>query len=476
MVREIKGLSMKYLYIIFIVLITFNAYSQDSEVTVLAVVNGSGDIASAEDSLRDIAFAYRVSQTNSGRELILANAGQAIRVNSLPNFAINAFRSSVQFNEDTVLNSELQVLRDRFNADLIMVFTGGGAFAGNICGVAGVSQPGHWIDAFDSANRIVDGRFQAGRPPEGVAREPIASLDLFGAEQNHFAMVVQDGLCEGQSSFSATHEFGHLFGGGHIINPPQATAGSDAWLFADSHAGLTQRTIPTFPVATSFCVFTSLATDDDTNLCTLSGNVDIRRDNSYSSQFIGANDQNNARTIGVTTASVANYRQELVVEEEQSNNFTQCSDGLDNDLDGLTDLDDADCSRDTDGFESGTNGQQPAPRNVFANNCLLARPTNVRATLIPPQCNEAPFSRYLLEWNSGSSCPVGFYEVYSSTPNGEPFRFVGATLGTSQEVVTRGDRNLPNAVRVRACDSANPQAPTCTALSVMTVTLDNLCQ
>ena len=67
-------------------------------------------------------------------------------------------------------------------------------------------------------------------------RDRNAILDLFGAEESALATVVQDEECADLRQISATHEFGHVFGGGHHLEIPNPLNGY-SWLQADGTKG-----------------------------------------------------------------------------------------------------------------------------------------------------------------------------------------------------------------------------------------------
>ena len=77
----------------------------------------------------------------------------------------------------------------------------------------------------------------------------------------------------------------------------------------------------------------------------------------------------------------------VVVGEDINENLTECSDGIDNDGDGLIDMEDPDCTSEDDNTESGTSG--PGPFTVYACSDGIDNDGDGKIDLQDPGCSDA---------------------------------------------------------------------------------------
>ena len=461
-------LIMKLIFTLILLFTTCSTLAQERVLTVLGVVTDGASIDVARTSLNNIVAAYR--QIGSNIDLRLATS-EPLPIGSL------ARRNNdlLTFNDDANFNLTLMDRRSQFNADVIMIFTGGGPFTAGrgifeseVCGLAGIEQEGQWIDANGQ-----DARFLAGRDST-AGTEAGPTIDLFGAERTFIATVVTDGFCSGLLASLPTHEFAHLFGAGHFRNPNNGTVGSDAWLETRSHASLEIETFGDFffnnTTVNIACLFsaTATATLADLGECVSvpGAKVTVMQGN-FISNGNNASDQNNAATIRRTDESVASYRGRQL-------NLTQCNDGLDNDGDGLIDLGDRDCPFGNGDNESGTFGEVPEGPVSNLGNCTIFRPFNLRAELDDSKdCNLSPETPYRVDWTPGSICPVARYDVFARPPNGDWYEVVASPGGTQAIVLVGGIAGQNTRIRIRACNGFI--SGECTELTSEALNLESLC-
>ncbi len=131
---------------------------------------------------------------------------------------------------------------------------------------------------------------------------PTPIVDLRGQEDSYIALISSAPECN--DPYLVTHEFGHLFGGGHELG----TSTDGYYLFGNSHAAL--RLLPPEPGVDPVYTKTALARDKSqigvcANSICLSQNV---YSDGSGGQF-GNSDTNNVLAINTVAFSVATYRE-----------------------------------------------------------------------------------------------------------------------------------------------------------------------
>jgi len=313
--------------------------------------------------------------------------------------------------------------------------------------------PGHWVDTIANGVVIEEASFDS-------TNSPIPNLDLRGSESGHLAYIAVAGACDADKDITATHEFGHIFGGGHVLN---TVAGNDTWLMPSSHAFGNSIVTP----AGTFCSFSAMASPNDISKVCPASVLPPGQSNSYSVSNPIQPNADNQGTINFTRRSVANYRQGT--SGDGGPPVTECNDGNDNDGDGMVDLMDADCEGPI-GVEQGSAGPPNPP--VSGNGCFVQPPVLVSSSLVGGQCNPIPYSRYAITWQPGAACIPDFYEVYQSFPIGTPYRFFSTETTPNAEGIITGAQPVDNArVRVRACVTGGG----CTSLSTSNTVVSPQC-
>lgn len=195
----------------------------------------------------------------------------------------------------------------------------------------------------------------------------------------------------------------------------------------------------------------------------------------FYSQGTSNRNQNNGNAFRETAESVANYIKDPIptISPEDLFTLTECNDGIDNDSDGLTDLNDGDCSSTGDPSESGSVGNE-AP-NVFdsTDGCIIRPPIAVTKRLLNTCIT--PYSLYNISWRQGSNCSVDFYEVFDSAPVGSPYQITSSTPFTNLDVRIRGPLDFSVRARVRACITTGNNETECTSLSSESIIVNPRC-
>ena len=239
---------MKKLLIAFMVFTTTFIHAIESEITVLGLYLHDADIGTAAALLDNV---RRFWPTAGGVPVKLLNAGIPV---FLPVVSTGSYWDRFDALDDTVVLY-------RGTADVVIVFTGGD-YSGN-CGIA---PQYNWTDF--------------GFPKLGFLPNS-QGIDTAGNEHSYIALVGTTGQCD-QLNFTddmAAHEFGHLFGAGHM----QTAATMNAYLFFDSHS--------TYAGGSTIMVPHTLP---------------YTRQNQYSNNATGV--ARNRNTLNITAKSVANYR------------------------------------------------------------------------------------------------------------------------------------------------------------------------
>jgi hypothetical protein len=276
-------------------------------------------------------------------------------------------------------------------------------------------------------------------------------LDLRGQADYYLAIVATSSLCN-EDVYHAAHEMGHLFGGYHF-DPPHLGLYENSRAYGKKIA-----------VFNSNKGYVSALGSGITSVC--EGVHDCLRLQKYSNPNWGDALHHNSEAINRTARSVANYVPGGGTGGGGSTpppDPTQCSDGMDNDGDGLVDGSDPHCSGSTDDDESGP----PPPAAPPGCNPAAFTPTNVTAELLQVCVPGTSRSSYRVRWLH--ACPGGFYQVFA-TQSGVGTYFVVQTASTSVDLTIQGPPNT-GLVRVRACNSGF----SCSSLSSPGVTLVDGC-
>lgn len=437
---------MKRLLVVVLMLFAVSSsHAVDTNIRVLSVYfDGEANPLDALLSMEAVFDAYAGVDGSPATPMTYVNGNLPV-----PIPPIEKISNSSLFTELLAQYEPITTLRNQFAADLVLVYIGTPLpnTLGTICGTANTGNPiGHWVDTLAGTMSNPSVAVEASFSPELNPTSPFFLLDRRGSETVYLAYVALDGACETVADVSATHEFGHLFGAGHAVN---ITPGNDNWLTPNSHAFGSAFITP----GGIFCSFSAMSDGRDRGIICPGSVLPPGVSNSYS---VGASIQpnaNNQETIQITRRSVANYR--VGTAGDGNPPITECNDGVDNDNDGHTDLEDADC----EGIFGGESGSTGPAGNPSAGGCAIARPIAVTSFQSGPDCNPLPWTRYIIQWLPGNSCPVSYYDFFDSTPDGSPFRYTGSTTGTSEDVfVTGGSQSR---IRVRACNSSGE----CTGLS-----------
>lgn len=429
---------------------SFPALAQDTDIRVLGLyLSPIEDFNDAKQALATIPSAWNNTSVGglTPTSITLVNGG-----NPLPLYSVPSGLSANATIQNLYISGELNQARMFHAADVVVVFVGP-IMALGFMGVCGIAPNPNWISDLGLGTFI-----------------PTSSglLDLRGASNAYIAAVSTDSAsCDNRADVAA-HEFGHLLGAGHYKDD---RSDGHSWLFTDSHASFRVIYDPVFgifPATINFTVMGNIGLSDDCNAATtgwsnLPCQVDVRY--STGASPFGSSTRNNRGALRATGRSVANY---LTGVGSGNGGATQCADGVDNDSDGQTDINDADCPNQADNQESGTSGPAtPAPNPL----CTNAPPTAVVSALVGVCFPFLPWTQYFIDWQPGGTCPVLFYEMYAAQPPGTPYRLVGpvsAINGSHSNVLVQGG-NSAN-IRIRSC---YPQG--CTTLSTSSTTIVPLC-
>lgn len=271
--------------------------------------------------------------------------------------------------------------------------------------------------------------------PEFVPNCVQGCLDLRGADEWYLAIVQANA-----GEYIAAHEFGHLFGAGHLDT-------TDTWLTEESHAisftyyGYSKNVSAVAESNNSFC-------SRDTVPC------------NYMPFFsgpgnIGGGTRNNAATLDITATSVANYiTGPGPGSSAPPSADPMCSDGFDNDNDGFVDLADPGCTSTSDDDESD---DPPPPDAGQGCNGAAYVPVNVTASRLQVCVPGTSATSYRVRWDH--ACP-DLFEIWA-TQQGAGTYFVGDTFMQSAVLYIEGPP-VTGTVNIRSCNTSNF---TCSAFS-----------
>lgn len=304
--------------------------------------------------------------------------------------------------------------RNLHKADIVIGFSGGFP---PICGKV---RPNQWV----------------GTNPQFIENPLDNGLDRRGATTAFVAVISQQSIglnCLGWYSLAA-HEFGHLLGAGHYIDPPPG----QSWLYSDSRADTDTLTI-TWGWPWNFTtdiVFLTAVGSQGISICNAATSHLCTFAYSYSdADTFDDPNRRNSTALDKTALSVANYErgEPLIL-------IATCSDGIDNDGDSLVDSGDPECSPTT-----GEAGPPPPPPPVCDS---TVAPTNVYGVQVQQCYPGTTYSHYRMYWNHACPSYVSNYEVWKSQPDGVPFVFGWTTTGSTTDLIVQGSNGR---VRVRAC-------------------------
>lgn len=239
---------MKKLLISLIIFITSVTHAAvETEITVLGLYLSDADTVKARTYFDKIQEYWPMA---GGITIKLKNAG-------IPQLLVSSTAGDY-FARIVAATTAIHNSGVRDGADVVMVFTG--ADYNNVCGLA---LQWNWT-------------FLGGSKPGFL---PIQGIDTAGKDDGYVGLVGTKGGCT--SDDLGAHEFGHLFGAGHMDQ-----VGSTFWLYGTSHATINGGTTSSI----------------------MQGNylLPYPRANTFSNNATGP--ANNLHTLGVTAKSVANYR------------------------------------------------------------------------------------------------------------------------------------------------------------------------
>lgn len=331
----------------------------------------------------------------SGYSVKFANGGDALPIaglSSAPPIAAATLESHVLATQPGNTRS----LRDQYGADVVI---GVASLQAGICGYADQDT---WI--FTRVLGSTNFSDMGDLVPDG--------LDRRGKDTNFVAVVSTDSSCP--EEVVAAHEFGHLLGGGHIKG---ATATLDQYVTDEAHA---------FPRLTYYFIYdqvifevdrTALTSPQD-DACNLGPHIGVnfcRWAAIYSHPSDGwgyADTNDNRNAFDLTAPSVAAYRIGAGLPATP-----QCSDGVDNDSDGLIDNGvDPGCTSAADDDESnGIPAPPPACDSTDA-------PHSYTGQLLD-ECfllNGVWGTAYLLQWRHHCPSAVTYYEIMYRQPVTDP--------------------------------------------------------
>lgn len=325
----------------------------------------------------------------------------------------------------------LPTLREVQAADVVIAFTRSISSDGGVT-ICGAAPQDNWIKSPAS-------------PPGAPSFNPTNGLDLRGRDKFFVALVAVGPGCEGtRNQYNAAHEFGHLFGAGHY----DPVGGTTPWLLSNSRAyGYT-----TIPRRKKFGWVTAVG-ETFPSVCNTTSTCNRLRRYSNFDPLYGSSSRRNAEAIRMTARSVANYMTGVPA----GGIADVCSDGIDNDGDGLIDASDPDCA----------NGDESGPPPAPPSNCnALVPPANVFGYLVQ-QCVQPSWSQYRIHWLHACPTAVSKYEIWYSQPDGVPYIYGwDRTLPLTDAFVTGPESR----VRIRACGAAG-----CSPLSTSSFLALDIC-
>lgn len=259
---------MKRIFGLLLLFIMQSSHAVDTTVRVLGIhPTGTGGVpGTMVYHIQSMDEAWRATglHTSSGVSVQLLNGGVPIEadLSTLPTLLRDTPRWAAT-------HPPVVQLRDQYAADVVVVFTD----ASDLCGAV---QGG-----------FINGNFL---PTNGV--------DLRYKDISHVIAISTDQICWGPTG---AHEFGHVFGGGHVA----ASMQDNPRLYPDSRAyvRLVEGDWYPYNLATALGAHGECTPHPTTSLCFF----ELRYSNN--SPQAGNGDQQNARTLRLTALSVANYYQ-----------------------------------------------------------------------------------------------------------------------------------------------------------------------
>ena len=321
-------------------------------------------------------------------------------------------------------------LRDVLAADLVVAYVDTLGFDAQGRPVCGFSPQPNW-----------------GGPGSEYIPDPFNNfLDLRARGTNqtdgyYISLVSSDSACNGPDLSDLTaHEVGHLFGAGHyeVAGSPSTKTG----LHDQSRSLVDEIFIPAIPpwipAQTSY-MRTVLGRQIDSPCAPL--NRFCATYFLYSDHLLDNNTRRNTDSMDTTAVAVANYRMGV-----PAFGFVElCADGIDNDGDGDTDIEDSECQ---------TSGTEVPPSPPSQCGGALAAPTGVHAFLVEQCASNPPFgtpSLYRIKWSHQCPQQVHHFEVWSEIPPGSEPMFEWNVYNC---LTTDGLIDIVTAkVLIRACSS-----------------------
>ena len=429
--------------------------SGDTSVRVLFVYDPflvtSSQITAA---MNDVVEAWNVTglPASTGLTITIANNGQAL--DYIGSFSTDVAQALDDL-EDYVgppSSGSARSIRDQNAADIVIGIAadltppGGGLRCGR-------APQANWITARDPAT--TPSNFDPNA--DGV----IDGLDLRGAEKGsnrgYVAMISVDPACP---SNNPSHEFGHLFGAGHVIAFPP---GLDSWVVPEAHA-FKKITVTVDgnqnPIyREDYTSVTSIG--ERCNLGPLGSAFPCNPVSRYSDPpswgfdaSVAHPGHDNKSAIELTAESISAYRRGNGLAAS-----SQCSDGLDNDGNGLVDAgQDPNCSSASDDSELPG---PPAPPLPGSCNSTIS-PYNYTGSLVRKCVPGTSSTEYLLEWQHACPQNVSYYEVIYAAPPGAPI----VSGWTKTTLWSRAfHTGAPNIVEswVKSCGPAGCSPPSATS-------------
>lgn len=267
---------------VLIVLSPLRADAVDTTIRVLVMVTSDADHTFISSKMQKLVEAWEQSSISPLVSIELIDGGfpYILTGGSLSGSGIQQILIASDFTNPTAPLRNLLPLRNEKGADIVILFTG------SYFGSCGKAPTFWWNKEYNPAPVFF----------------PAPIIDTRGSEDSYTALVSSDSACD--DPYLVSHEFGHLFGGGHELG-----AGADgAYLYGNSHASL--WTPPAEPGIEMAYFKTALARyHDQISVCESNGCNSINKYSDGSGGALGTSSTDNVYAINKVAFSVATYRE-----------------------------------------------------------------------------------------------------------------------------------------------------------------------